>query len=101
MFTNFTGVEGVSSFLSWMQPDSSIFTGVDVTIGSIVCILCMLMVGFGEIGGGVAFDLMDRDLFGGNAGGRLELFVSSVTDGVIVMEVLKEIIDDIFSYFLY
>lgn len=61
----------------------------------------MLMVGFGEIGGGVAFDLMDRDLFGGNAGGRLELFVSSVTDGVIVMEVLKEIIDDIFSYFLY
>ena len=59
------------------------------------------MVGFGEIGGGVAFDLMDRDLFGGNAGGRLELFVSSVTDGVIVMEVLKEIIDDIFSYFLY
>lgn len=84
-----------------MQPDSSIFTGVDVTIGSIVCILCMLMVGFGEIGGGVAFDLMDRDLFGGNAGGRLELFVSSVTDGVIVMEVLKEIIDDIFSYFLY
>lgn len=101
MFTNFTGVEGVSSFLSWIQPDSSIFTGVDVTIGSIVCILCMLMVGFGEIGGGVAFDLMDRDLFGGNAGGRLELFVSSVTDGVIVMEVLKEIIDDIFSYFLY
>lgn len=68
--------------------DSSAFTGVDVIIGSTVCILCMLMVGFGEIGGGVAFDLMERDLFGGNAGGRLELFVTSITDGVIVTEVL-------------
>lgn len=59
-------------------------------IGSIVCIFCMLMVGFGDIGGGVAFDLMERDLFGGNAGGRLELFVTSVIGGVIVTEVLKE-----------
>ena len=49
----------------------------------------MLLVGFGEIGGGVTFDLMERDLFGGNAGGRLELFATSVTDGVIVMKVLK------------
>lgn len=78
-----------------MQLDSSTFTGVDVTIGSTVCILCMLMVGLGEIGGGVAFDLMERDLFGGNAGGRLELLVTSVIDGVIVMEVLKR---SIFCY---
>lgn len=50
----------------------------------------MLMVGFGDMGGGVAFDLMERDLFGGNAGGRLELFVTSVTVGVMVIEVLKK-----------
>lgn len=48
------------------------------------------MVGFGDMGGGVAFDLMERDLFGGNAGGRLELFVTSVTVGVMVIEVLKK-----------
>ena len=49
----------------------------------------MLMVGFGDTGGGVAFDLMERDLFGGNAGGRLELFVTSVTVGVMVIEVFE------------
>jgi len=48
------------------------------------------MVGFGDIGGGVMFDLMERDLFGGNAGGRLELFVSTKL-GVVVIERLDKI----------
>jgi len=47
-------------------------------------------VGFGDIGGGVTFDLMERDLFGGNAGGRLELFVASIELGVVVIERLKK-----------
>lgn len=47
-------------------------------------------MGFGDIGGGVAFDLMERDLFGGNAGGRLELFVASIELGVVVTERLKK-----------
>lgn len=51
----------------------------------------MLMVGFGDIGGGVMFDLMERDLFGGNAGGRLELFVVSTKLGVVVTERLEKI----------
>lgn len=50
----------------------------------------MLMVGFGDIGGGVMFDLMERDLFGGNAGGRLELFVVSTKLGVVVTERLEK-----------
>lgn len=50
----------------------------------------MLIVGFGDIGGGVIFDLMERHLFGGNAGGRLELFVVSTKLGVIVTERLKK-----------
>lgn len=47
------------------------------------------MVGFGDIGGGVVFDLVERDLFGGNAGGRLELFVASTKVGAVVTETLK------------
>ena len=50
--------------------------------------LCILTVGLGEIRGGVEFDLMERDLFGGNAGGRLELLMTSFIDGVVVMEML-------------
>lgn len=48
------------------------------------------MVGFGDIGGGVIFDLVERDLFGGNAGGRLELFVASTKVGATVTEILEE-----------
>lgn len=47
-------------------------------------------MGFGDIGGGVTFDLMERDLFGGNAGGRLELFLASTTmDAAAVVERLE------------
>jgi len=69
---------------------SSAFTGVNVTSGSELWILCILMVGFGDIGGGVALDLMERDLFGGNAGGRLELFVASTKVDAVVVERLKK-----------
>jgi len=69
---------------------SSGFSGVDVTSGSELWILCILMVGFGDIGGGVAFDLMERDLFGGNAGGRLELLVASTKVDAVVVERLKK-----------
>jgi hypothetical protein len=48
------------------------------------------MVGFGDIGGGVALDLMERDLFGGNAGGRLELFVASTKVDAVVVERLEK-----------
>lgn len=89
MFTNFTGVEGVISFFSCAYAGSSVFKGVDVTIGSELWMLCILIVGFGDIGGGVMFDLMERDLFGGNAGGRLELFVSTEL-GVVVTERLEK-----------
>lgn len=89
MFTNFIGVEGVISFFSCVYTGSSDFSGVDVTIGSELLIFCILIVGFGDIGGGVTFDLMERDLFGGNAGGRLELFFASTKVGAIVAEILK------------
>lgn len=52
--------------------------------------LCILIVGFGETIEGVTFDLIDRDLFGGKAGGRLELFVISVMFGVIDIETLRK-----------
>lgn len=90
MFTNFTGVEGVTSFFSCAYVGSSDLRGVDVTRGSELWILCILIVGFGDIGGGVTFDLVERDLFGGNAGGRLELFVVSIELGVVVPEKLKK-----------
>lgn len=57
-------------------------------------------MGFGDIGGGVAFDLMERDLFGGNAGGRLELFVASIELGVVVTERLKKKKNRFFIYLL-
>lgn len=47
-------------------------------------------MGFGDIGGGVALDLMERDFFGGNAGGRLELCDASIVLGVVVTERLKK-----------
>lgn len=78
------------SFFSCAWLGSSGFRGVDATSGSELWILCILTVGFGDIGGGVAFDLMERDLFGGNAGGRLELFVASTKVGVAVAEILQE-----------
>lgn len=70
-------MEGVTSFFSDANTGSSAFRGVDVTMGSELWIFCILIVGFGDIGGGVDCALMERDLFGGNAGGRLELFVVS------------------------
>jgi len=83
-------VEGATSFFSCVYVGSSAFTGVNVTSGSELWILCILMVGFGDIGGGVALDLMERDLFGGNAGGRLELFVASTKVDAVVVERLKK-----------
>lgn len=88
ILTKETGVEGVIDLDSGIDLESSIFSGVDVEIVSGLCILCMLTVGFGEIGGGVTFDFMERDLFGGNAGGRLELVTTSFIDGVVLIEML-------------
>lgn len=69
---------------------SSSFIGLDVVMGSGVLMLCMLIVGFGETGGGVEFDLIDRDLFGGKAGGNcIVLFEISLIVGLIEMEILK------------
>ena len=84
----------VDIFLSGMELNvSSVLIGVDVTTGSGVCMLCMLVVGFGDTGGGVEFDFIDRDLFGGNAGGSwLELFVISLMLGLILMDILHGII---------
>lgn len=90
MFTNFTGVEAVTSLFSYTWLDSSAFRGVDATNGSALWILCILTVDFGDIGGGVAFDLIERHLFGGNAGGRLELIVDSTKFGAAVAEILQE-----------
>lgn len=81
-------MEGVTDLDSAIHFESSILSGDDVEIVSGLCILCMLTVGFGEIGGGVTFDFMERDLFGGNAGGRLELLTTSFIDGVVLTETL-------------
>lgn len=86
--TNETGVKGVTDLDSAIHLESSILSGLDVEIVSGLCILCMLTVGFGEIGGGVTFDFIERDLFGGNAGGRLELVTTSFIDGVVLIEML-------------
>lgn len=68
-------------------------TGVEVAMmGSwlplLMCMFCKLVVvvvvaGFGEIGGGVAFGFTERDLFGGSAGGRLGSFAISLIVGAI------------------
>ena len=81
-------MEGVTGFDSEIDLESSILRGVEVDIVSGMWTLCMLTVGLGEIGGGVAFDLMERDLFGGKAGGRLELQTTSLIEGVVVTEML-------------
>lgn len=79
----------MSSFLSTSTGMALVdlaLMGVEVIIGSGTLTLCKLDVGLGDTGGGVAFCLMERDLFGGSAGGRIESFVMSLAGGSIDSE---------------
>ena len=80
----------MTSFLSKNGSSCFAFIGVEWTIGSTACKVLKFIAGLGEIGGGVTLDLMERDLFGGNAGGRLESFVISFIAGVIDNDWIKK-----------
>lgn len=91
-------MEGVTGFDSVLHLESSILRGVEVEIVSGMWTLCMLTVGLGEIGGGVTLDLIERDLFGGNAGGRPELQTTSLIEGVVVTEMLSRNKRDVYLF---